>query len=86
MREALAGTPGGPWKFTLSGLKLVCPACLSNEWMEGATVPLMEERERLPDGTVFFHFACPDCGGQVEADFLLYDLGAFVPENAVSWN
>lgn len=85
IREALA-KPGDAWQFELDGLRLVCPACLADEWMEGATVPLMEQREHLPSGEVCFHFGCPDCGLQVPADFLLYDLGAFIPEARNAWN
>lgn len=85
VREALAPV-GDPWSFTLNGLKLVCPACLSDEWMEGATVPLMHQRDQLPNGIKAFHFACPDCGLQEFSDFLLYDVCKNVPEDVASWN
>lgn len=84
VREALA--PLGSWSFTLKGLKLVCPACAADEWLEGATVPLMHERTQLPDGRVCFHFACPDCGGQIAADFLLWDLGRDIPAHNACFN
>lgn len=85
LREALAPLVGG-WLFALDGLKLACPSCLANEWMEGATVALMDERERKPDGTVWYHFGCPNCGLQVPGHFLLWDLGRCIPDNKSAWN
>lgn len=84
IREALA--PLRDWQFGSAGLPLVCPACLGNEWLDGGTVARMRQRERLPNGRPHYHFACPDCGLQVDVDFVLYDLGRNIPPNVASWN
>ena len=84
MREAMASLT--EWRFPLKGARFVCPACMADEWMEGATAPLMEYRRILPNGLAMHHLGCPDCGLQVEVDFILYEWGRDIPENSASWN
>jgi len=83
IRESLHQATG---IFTLTGLTLVCPACLSNEWLDGGSAPLCVPRKYTPHGKEAYHFACPDCGLMTFADFLLWDLCACLPTGPPAWN